>query len=244
MRIICFLVLTAIAAATASAQSFEKRPDKFTAQSLVEALDSGHGIAGSSSIRQPDKLALTMLKDFEGWEPRPYLDSSDYCTVGYGHLIAKKHCKDIDPLPFSDGLTQTEGDALLDEDTLTARVGVTELVEVDLSDCQFGALTNFVFNIGVENFRKSTILRLINYEEHEAAAEQFGRWIRSGDDTPPGLVTRRACEAALYRGELSLDANGVFDRKDCASGSGIASYAGEPIDIVAGEKSGEVDEAE
>src|SRR5262245_24429387 len=144
MRIIVGLVVAALLALPASAQQFKKRTDKFTAESLVEKLESGNGITASGQVRTHIRIAVVMLKDFEGWEALPYLDSSDYCTVGYGHLIAKKHCSKIDPLPYALGLSEPDGEALLEQDTRAAREGVTSLVTVELTDEQFGALTNFV----------------------------------------------------------------------------------------------------
>lgn len=234
MRGVVFLVAIALLGAPAFAQDFKKKADKFTAESLVEQLESGHGLTGAGKVREHHPVAVAMLKDFEGWEPFPYLDSSDYCTVGYGRLIAKKHCKYLNPLPYKDGISEQQGEVLLQEDTRTARIGIAELVTADLDSKQFGALTNFVFNIGVENFRKSTMLRLINDEEYEAAAQQFGRWIRSGSEKPPGLVKRRACEAAMFRGEVELNTSGKFVRASC-EGNGITESAGETIDISKGE---------
>jgi hypothetical protein len=47
-------------------------------------------------------------------------------------------------------------------------------------------------------------------------------------------VTRRACEAALFRGDVQFNTLGKFDRESC-SGNGIADDGGDPIDINVGE---------
>jgi hypothetical protein len=48
-------------------------------------------------------------------------------------------------------------------------------------------------------FRKSTLLRLLNRKRYDAAARQFDVWVRGGGKKLPGLVRRRAEEAALFK---------------------------------------------
>ncbi len=104
---------------------------------------------------------------------------------------------------------------LLVQDTEPARRGVQELVEVELTDSQFAAITSFVFNVGLNNFSRSTLLRRINEGDFEAAANEFSRWVNVGSKTLPGLVVRRNCESAVFLGKFSDDGTS-FDRNLCA----------------------------
>ena len=175
-----------------------------------------------------------MIKDFEGWVPSAYNDPSGYCTIGYGHLIALKRCEEIDLGDFKRGLAPSEGEALLQRDTASARLAVQSDVNVDLNDDQFGALASFVFNVGKTNFRNSTLLRILNAGNYSQSPSEMKRWVSSKGKVLPGLVQRRSCEAALFEGEVKLTRDGRFDRGACAN-LGITGGVGPAIDIEKGE---------
>lgn len=71
------------------------------------------------------------------------------------------------------------------------------------TQCQFDAMVSFAYNVGAGNFGASTLLKRHEAGDYEGAAEQFARWTKGGGRVLPGLVTRRAAEAALYRGEAA-----------------------------------------
>ncbi len=233
-RIVPFVGAVLVAGAVAEAQSFPTDPEHFPSVGQLDKIDEGLGVAESGALPQLRSPAIELIKDFEGWRSHHYNCAAKYCTIGYGHLIAEAACNTIDPLPFPDGLTLEEGEALFEEDIRPARHYVDAYVQVDLTDDQAGALVSFVFNLGATNFRNSTLLRRINQERFDEAADQFGRWVYANGQEFEGLVTRRACEAALFRSEISLRPDGSFQRADCAS-LGVADGAGPPIDIFLGE---------
>ena len=134
-----------------------------------------------------------------------YNDYVGYCTTGYGHLVEKKLCKDIDQKKLDDlAWIKTEADA---DKKLRSDVAdeygkaVNDYVKVPLCQAQFDALVLLVFNIGAPNFKSSTVVRKLNEGDYKAAADAFSLFNKSG--TPltfdPGLATRRATEATLFR---------------------------------------------
>ena len=62
---------------------------------------------------------------------------------------------------------------------------------------QFDALVSFHYNTGA--IRRATLTRRHCAGDCAAAATEFARWNRAGGRVLPGLVKRRAAEAALYR---------------------------------------------
>ena len=66
---------------------------------------------------------------------------------------------------------------------------------------QKAALVSLAYNIGVENLRTSTLLRLHKEGDYAGAQGQFERWNKAAGRVLPGLVRRRAAEAAVYGGE-------------------------------------------
>ncbi|HLI61923.1 MAG TPA: lysozyme [Terriglobales bacterium] len=75
---------------------------------------------------------------------------------------------------------------------------VNRLVTVPLTQNQFDALVDFVFNVGAENFARSTLLRELNAGNTAGAAAQFLLWKWAGGVVSPGLLRRRQAEAALF----------------------------------------------
>ena len=63
---------------------------------------------------------------------------------------------------------------------------------------QFDAMVSLAYNIGMGNFAASTLLRKHKAGDHASAAAQFAVWNKGAGKVLPGLVKRRAAEAALY----------------------------------------------
>jgi lysozyme len=184
------------------------------------------------------QLALDLIKVFEGWSSEAYNDPVGYCTIGFGHLIAKAKCENLSLGKYAVAMTKDEGNILLAEDSRPARLVIQDLVKPDLNKQQFGALTSFVFNVGGTNFAKSTLLKLLNENEFELAALELRKWTRAKDKVLPGLVVRRNCEISLFKGEqLTRLKNGMVDIDACGKSVGAAPDVGETIDIIAGEAS-------
>ncbi|MEH7901769.1 lysozyme [Rhizobium laguerreae] len=184
-------------------------------------------------------VSLGLIKRFEGWFPDVYNDPVGYCTIGWGHLIEKKLCRNVatdklgafSPRP----LDPDRGQSLLIKDTWPARRAVQRLVKVQVTDRQFGALTSFVYNVGAENFRRSTMLRMLNTGNISGAQREFSRWNRARGKVLPGLVRRRACEAELFMGRGRNLNNGLFDIRICRGNLAAAESIVDPIDIDVGE---------
>lgn len=60
-----------------------------------------------------------------------------------------------------------------------------------------GAILDFAFNCGAGNLQASTLRKRINADDVEGARAELMKWVRGGGKVLPGLVKRRAAEAAL-----------------------------------------------
>ena len=63
---------------------------------------------------------------------------------------------------------------------------------------QFDALVDFAYNLGVGNLQSSTLLKKHKAGDYAGAAVEFAKWNKAAGRVLPGLVKRRAAEAALY----------------------------------------------
>ncbi len=114
-------------------------------------------------------------------------------SIGYGHTGQDVHI----------GLvwSQAQADATQIADLATAEDAVQQALDeghVTMTDNQFGATTDFVFNVGVGEFDRSTARKLIMARKLDAVPAEFQRFIFSKGKKMAGLVTRRAKESLLY----------------------------------------------
>ena len=63
---------------------------------------------------------------------------------------------------------------------------------------QFDALVDFAYNLGPAALIGSTLMHKHMTGDHAGAAAEFGKWTHAAGRVLPGLVKRRAAEAALY----------------------------------------------
>ncbi len=139
---------------------------------------------------------IQLIKDFEAFRAKPYLCDAGRPTIGYGHTggVTLK-----DP-----AITMKQAEELLAADLAYYEKGVHDAVRVPLQQYEFDALVSLIFNIGVEAFRTSTLLRHLNAGDRAAAALQFPAWnkrtVAGKLVVTAGLVARRAVEKRLFEG--------------------------------------------
>ncbi|WP_431267892.1 lysozyme [Dankookia sp. P2] len=149
-------------------------------------------------------------------------------------MVAKKPCAAAfaELQAYGQPMSRTTGSLLLEADTRIARAAVNNLLQAPLDDAQFGALVSFTFNVGIGAFSRSRLLRLVNNGEFEGAEREFMRWVKSNGRVLDGLVTRRSCESAMFRGDVNISSP-RFRRQDCGQ-LGAAPDAEELLDIRTG----------
>lgn len=136
---------------------------------------------------------LALTEQWEGCRLTAYQDQVGVWTIGYGHTGA-----DVTP---GLAITQQQAEALLAKDVLTAARCVNTMVKLQLTQCEFDALVDFVFNLGTGAFSRSTLLADLNSGNLAGAAAQFESWDRAGGVVVAGLLRRRQAEAGLFQSE-------------------------------------------
>lgn len=135
------------------------------------------------------RAGLGLVKTFEGCKLTAYLCPAGVWTIGWGRTTNVKR---------GDTCTQAQADAWLEQEYDAFERKVRSLVKVPLTANQMGALVSFAYNVGMGALGSSTLLRLLNAGQYDAAAKHFARWNKAGGRVLAGLTRRRAAEAALF----------------------------------------------
>ena len=133
--------------------------------------------------------AIDLIKKYEGFSARPYKCPAGVLTIGYGRTI--------DVRPYE--ITTEEAETIwLDKYVKTIADQILAVVKIKLSNNQICALIDFVYNLGIGNFKSSTLLRKINQGDFSAAANEFLKWNKAGGIVLKGLENRRIAERMLF----------------------------------------------
>lgn len=137
------------------------------------------------------KQAVDLIKRHESLQLDAYQCDGDKWTIGYGQTGAH-----IGP-----GLkiTPFEAEEWLKNHISTLQDDITKLVKVKITQPQFDALVSLVYNIGITAFRHSTLLKKLNNNDVDGAAQEILRWEHSNGVKLEGLSRRRREEYHLFR---------------------------------------------
>ena len=122
----------------------------------------------TKATRQMTQTGIKALLAREGSRSKMYYDTAGLPTIGVGHLLTRSEMTsgkiwiDGEAIRWRDGLSNDQITRLFDRDNDLAEAAVSDLVKVELADHQFDTLVSFVFNVGINAFRKSTLLRMAN----------------------------------------------------------------------------------
>lgn len=176
---------------------------------------------GLRKLSQWEGVVLFAYDDFDPPSRRRKIQPGDKVhgtlTIGIGHTGA-----DVKP-----GMVITEAQAreLLDRDLDEFELAVSRAVKVPLSANQFDALVSFAFNVGVGNFRSSTLLKKLNKGDYASVPGELMKWTKSKGKEMAGLVNRRSAEAGLWAKGQFVKSSGTPAEKQRApfiSGNAVA----------------------
>lgn len=149
---------------------------------------------------------IDLIKKFEGCKLYSYRDSVGVATIGYGHT---KNVK------MGMSITQAQADLFLKEDVLLFEKSINAL-NINFTQGEFDALCSWCFNLGVGNFKSSTMYKYIIARKSDLEiTDQMVKWHNAGGKPLLGLKKRRCAEANMFLGRelYYVDSNGVIKKK-------------------------------
>src|SRR3989338_4269393 len=142
---------------------------------------------------QVSRAAVDLIKRFEGYRQTSTQLPDGRWTIGYGHTLTARPGATV---------SEKDAEALLLYDLISVAHSVNEHTYTPLTQNQFDALVCFAFNIGVENFVRSGVLRRINEGSLLQAACAMEMWRKADFEGEriviDALVRRRSAEKTLF----------------------------------------------
>ena len=135
---------------------------------------------------QADRIWQAVLRGAPIPARYSHLDGRPW-TIGYGF---------IEGVRPGDTMTQAQADNLLARKLVPYCQAVLQACTIKPNENQFAALVVCAWNIGIRGISTSSIIKAHNRGDFAAAARAFCLWNKSRGAVVPGLVTRRAREAA------------------------------------------------
>lgn len=145
-------------------------------------------------IRSISQKGIDFIAKEEGCVLHPYKDSVGVWTIGIGSTYWEngQKIKSTDPV-----ISQERAYKLFRDVVKSYETAVHSLTRDDINQNQFDALVSLCYNIGVNGFRKSTLLKKVNANPKDPSiTEAFKMWSMAG--VKPILLGRRIREAKLY----------------------------------------------
>lgn len=139
------------------------------------------------------RAGILLIAAFEGLRRRAARLPDGRWTIGYGHTLSAREGAEV---------SEEDAQALLHFDLLPVAEAVNNLVYTPLTQNQFDALTAFAYNVSIETFRTSDVLKRVNEGRLTEAACALDLWRKADLAGEPvildALIRRRAAEKALF----------------------------------------------
>ena len=138
-------------------------------------------------------LALGVVTYWEGFEREVYIDPVGIPTVCYGHVVPKS-------IKVGTKFSSEACHEILMSDLTIAANAVRDNVRVEIPEYTKAAMISFVYNAGIGNFKRSTMLKLLNEGKWVEACHELPKWVYAKGKKLKGLVNRRQAEMQLCLG--------------------------------------------
>jgi lysozyme len=137
-----------------------------------------------------------LIKQFEGYSDRPYLCPAGIPTIGFGNTYYPNGIK----VKLTDKqITRDYANEMLQYVADNFANDVLKVIKSIITQNQLNALTAFAYNLGMTNFRNSSLLKKVNANPHDPTIkEEFLKWNKSNGKILQGLINRRRAESNLY----------------------------------------------
>lgn len=132
--------------------------------------------------------------------------------IGYGHVITASETQagrivvEGETITLSEGITANQAQALLKKDLEPVQTAIKTAIKNLITQPQFDALVDFAWNIGVEKFTQSEVVKLINDKKYDHVYRELMSWQNSECKGPQSeLESRRRANAMRFAGMVRAE---------------------------------------
>ena len=134
------------------------------------------------------EVGIKLICKWEEFRGYAYVCPAGLWTIGYGHTVGVKPTDKID---------LAQGEAYLRQDLEIVERCLNSL-KLELNQNQYDALCSLIFNIGIGNFKRSTLLKYLQAKQYDKASSEFLKWRKANGKVLKGLEARRKDEQELF----------------------------------------------
>lgn len=148
----------------------------------------------SQNIKSRRSL-IEKIKEFEGFSPSYSSKLDGHATIGYGH---------VGKVYYGNPISKEQAEALLLFDVINIEKQIDAL-KLGLSIERYEAVVDFVYNLGIGNFKRSKLCKLMKKNPDDTRIKyEFQRWVYCNGRILEGLKKRRLWEAEHYFSQSSF----------------------------------------
>lgn len=185
-------------------------PDVWANPLNIQAMDNlldALGVARDApdSGRSVSPAGIALIHGFEGYEkkradgsvqayPDPATGGKPW-TIGFGSTTDERG----QPITPGTVWSRERAEARFRSHLTDFEAGVSKAIgSAATSQAEFDAMASLAYNVGLDNFASSTLLKKHRAGDKAGARAEFAKWNRAAGRVMAGLTRRRAAEAALY----------------------------------------------
>ena len=139
-------------------------------------------------VMKISEAGIKLICKWEEFRGYAYVCPAGLWTIGYGHT---DRVKPTDKIDLAQGESYLRQDLEIVERCLNA-------LELELNQNQYDALCSLIFNIGIGNFKRSTMLKYLQAKQYDKASAEFLKWRKANGKVLKGLEARRKDEQELF----------------------------------------------
>lgn len=149
-------------------------------------------------VKSMSERGVAFLRASEGYRSKPYKDSSNVTTIGYGHTSAMDGIK---IQPTAEWTIDYAEKRLRDDVNEIQRQMNHYLKKYDFNQNQYDALASYIFNRGIGTFLKSDAYKALENGNWDDVFEL----LKIDEKNRPGILNRRQSEANIWKyGDYTL----------------------------------------
>lgn len=168
-------------------------------RALLRKLKKDRKVRHRASQYHVSEDAVNLIKEFEGYFPKPYNDPAGHATIGYGHLLHYGSVTSADKERWGH-LPEEAAARLLKHDLERDYAPAVRRLGVGLTQGEGDAALSMAYNLGTGVLGTSfTFGNQLRKGHYLSAANSMLLYVRGGGRILPGLVRRRRAERKLFR---------------------------------------------